>query len=111
LDATAHRTQPGDGTIGDERLSIDSSTGLIGLFILSQLLYLMASAVDFHLYSLPVNRADMSEAGLLGADDHPYIVLFHPILDELKETMRTTLTSLGVQEMIAPVALDLVVGL
>ena len=68
---------------------------LIGLFILSQVVYLMASAVDFYLYSLPVNRVDMSEAGLLGPDDHPYIVLFYPVLDELETTMRTTLTSLG----------------
>ena len=53
---------------------------LIGLFILSQVVYLMASAVDFYLYSLPVNRVDMSEAGLLGPDDYPYIVLFYPVL-------------------------------
>jgi glycosyltransferase XagB len=68
---------------------------LIGLFILSQIVYLMASAVDFYLYSLPVNRVDMSEAGLLRSGDHPYIVLFYPVLDELETTMRTTLTSLG----------------
>jgi len=68
---------------------------LIGLFILSQVLYLLASAVDFYLYSLPVNWVDMSEVGLLGPGDHPYIVLFYPVLNELEETMRTTLTSLG----------------
>lgn len=68
---------------------------LIGLFILSQVLYLMASAVDFYLYSLPVNWVDTSEADLLGPGDYPYIVLFYPVLNELEETMRTTLTSLG----------------
>lgn len=68
---------------------------LIGFFVLTQVLYLMSSAVDLYLYSLPVNRVDMSEADRLGPGDYPYIVLFYPVLRELEETMRTTLTSLG----------------
>ena len=68
---------------------------LIGFFVLTQVLYLMSSAVDLYLYSLPVNRVDMSEVDRLGPGDHPYIVLFYPVLAELEATMRTTLTSLG----------------
>lgn len=68
---------------------------LIGFFVLTQVLYLMSSAVDLYLYSLPVNRVDMSEVDRLGPGDYPYIVLFYPVLAELEATMRTTLTSLG----------------
>lgn len=68
---------------------------LIGFFVLTQVLYLMSTAVDLYLYSLPVNWVDMSEADRLGPGDYPYIVLYYPVLAELEETMRTTLTSLG----------------
>jgi glycosyltransferase XagB len=68
---------------------------LIGFFVLTQVLYLMSTAVDLYLYSLPVNWVDMSEADQLGPGDYPYIVLYYPVLRELEETMRTTLTSLG----------------
>ncbi|ODT18408.1 MAG: glycosyl transferase [Kaistia sp. SCN 65-12] len=70
-------------------------TILIGLFVLSQGLYLMAFAIDLYLFSLPVNRVNMDEAEYLQPDEFPFIVLFYPVLKELEATMRTTLTSLA----------------
>jgi glycosyltransferase XagB len=81
------------------QIMIDYETALplilISLFVLSQVLYLAAFTVDLYLFSLPVNRVDMTEAESLGPGDYPYIVLFYPVLDELEATMRTTMSSLA----------------
>ncbi len=76
-------------------LDIEPSQLLISLFVLSQVLYLLGTLVDVYFFSLPVNRVDIAEAATLGPRDFPYIVLFYPVLRELEETMRTTLSSLA----------------
>jgi hypothetical protein len=71
VDVTPDRASTRRWSLGDERPSTFLLQALIGLFIPSQVLSPMASAVDFHLCSLPAIRVDMSEADLLGPGDHP----------------------------------------
>lgn len=76
-------------------VSIDPAALPIAIFVIVQLLYLGSFAVDFYLFSRPINWVDVSEADGLKEDELPYIVLFYPVLRELEETMRTTFTSLS----------------
>jgi glycosyltransferase XagB len=64
-------------------------------FCAIQLLYLLSMIIDAYIYSLPVNRVDMSVVPNLSEDDYPNIVLFYPVLREPEETMRTTFYSLN----------------
>lgn len=69
--------------------------GLLGLFMLGQVLYLMVFCVDLYLLTLPVNWTDPDEKIEIEESKYPYIVLFYPVLRELEGTMRTTFTSLS----------------
>lgn len=67
---------------------------LLGLFVATQLLYLMSLAIDFFFQSRHVDWVDADEITNYAPDVYPPIVLFYPVLRELEETMRTTLSGL-----------------
>lgn len=67
---------------------------LVVLFAISQILYALAFVNDFYLFSLPVNRVQISDARDTPEHDYPDIVMFYPVLNELESTMRTTLIAL-----------------
>ena len=68
--------------------------GLVGLFIVGQILYLMTFLVDIYFFSLPVNKVDPTPVRDVAPSNYPYVILFYPVLRELEATMRTTFTSL-----------------
>ena len=68
---------------------------LIILFIVMQIVYLLTFLVDAYLFTRPVNIVDMKRVPSLDRGNLPPVVLFYPVLRELEETMRTTLTSLA----------------
>jgi cellulose synthase/poly-beta-1,6-N-acetylglucosamine synthase-like glycosyltransferase len=76
-------------------MTFSSTDLLIGLFVLTQLLYLGAFCVDVYLFSLPVNRVEKSDIERLDRARLPYVVLFYPVLRELESTMRTTMLTVA----------------
>lgn len=64
-------------------------------FVFVQLLYLAGLLINFHFYTRPVNRVDESQIAHLIDSELPFIVLYYPVLRELEETMRTTMTALA----------------
>lgn len=68
---------------------------LLGMLLWSQLAYSVSLAITCLLRTMPVNRVDMAEAERLGPGDHPYILLFYPVLREREDTMRTTFRALA----------------
>lgn len=76
-------------------LSASADVLLIILFGMVQLLYFATFLVDGYIFSRPINLVDLTEAEHLSPGDHPFIVLFYPVLRELEATMRTTMTSLA----------------
>lgn len=78
---------------------IDSSDpweiALALIFIITQVLWTLSLLIDVHLFRLPINRVDMSEAASLKPADLPDIVLFYPVLRELETTMRTTMRAIS----------------
>ncbi len=71
------------------------TTILVALFIVTQGLWLLTFLIDFYIFRLPINKVDMREAETLADADIPPIVLFYPVLRELKGTMRTTMLALA----------------
>jgi cellulose synthase/poly-beta-1,6-N-acetylglucosamine synthase-like glycosyltransferase len=67
---------------------------LVIVFVATQSLYLLTFVLDGYIFTRPVDRVDMSDAGTLRPEDYPFIVLFYPVLDELETTMRTTFLAL-----------------
>jgi glycosyltransferase XagB len=67
----------------------DGRLVLVGLFILTQVLYLASLLVTAYFYSRPV---DLVRPADLSPDraTYPPVLLFYPVLRELEETMRTT---------------------
>lgn len=68
-------------------------------YTIGQILYFFVFMVDIYLYTRPKDIVDVSEIESLGKDDYyPFIVLFYPVLKELKSTMHTTVTSMATIE-------------
>lgn len=68
---------------------------LTGLFAFAQILYVISFAIDFYLYTLPVDRVDLKDAAAIAPADYPHVVLFYPVLRELEDTMRTTFRTIA----------------
>jgi glycosyltransferase XagB len=71
----------------------DGRTALLGLFVVTQVIYLGSMLVIAFFYSRPVDLVDPAR---LPADraSYPPVLLFYPVLRELEETMRTTFYAL-----------------
>src|SRR4051812_13719850 len=75
--------------------TFDLHTWLVTAFLVTQVLYLLTFLVDGFLFSLPVNMVDLDDAKGLGEAEHPYIIMFYPVLSELGATMHTTMLALS----------------
>ena len=71
------------------------TTALIGLFVFTQVLYLLTFVLEAYFASLPSNIVDMDEPITEPESEYPYIVLFYPVLRELESTMETTFHALA----------------
>lgn len=60
-------------------------------FIFSQVLYFFAFLVEIYFVTRPRNFVELPDDENAQPSFYPYIVLFYPVLDELEETMRTTM--------------------
>lgn len=71
----------------------DGRMVLIGLFVVTQALYLASMLLVAFFYTWPI---DLVEPEHLSADraTYPPVILFYPVLRELEETMRTTFHAL-----------------
>ncbi|ALN74511.1 glycosyltransferase family 2 protein [Aureimonas sp. AU20] len=72
-----------------------ADTILVSAFLLSQILYALSLGLGLFFLRLPVDWVDPREAQGRRPEEHPYIVLFYPVLRELESTMRTTFLSLA----------------
>jgi cellulose synthase/poly-beta-1,6-N-acetylglucosamine synthase-like glycosyltransferase len=68
---------------------------LLVLFACTQVLYVLATLCELYIRSRPVDWVDMSEPPPIWGDGYPRIVLLYPVLRELEETMRTTMSALA----------------
>lgn len=68
---------------------------LMLVFLVVQVLYTATMLIDVYLFSLPVDWVKTEDAKRLAPHELPYIVLFYPVLNELKATMRTTFTAVA----------------
>jgi cellulose synthase/poly-beta-1,6-N-acetylglucosamine synthase-like glycosyltransferase len=64
------------------------------IYACCQVIYLLAVFVDVYLFSRGKDLVDMKEAAHLKKEDYPFIVLFYPVLRELKATMKTAFTAI-----------------
>ena len=72
-----------------------ADTILVSAFLLSQILYALSLGLGLFFLRLPVDWVEPREAEGRQPEEHPYIVLFYPVLRELESTMRTTFLSLA----------------
>jgi cellulose synthase/poly-beta-1,6-N-acetylglucosamine synthase-like glycosyltransferase len=68
---------------------------LITLFALTQVLYLLSTVCELYIRSRPVDWVDMQDLPPAWGGAYPRIVLLYPVLRELEETMRTTMSALA----------------
>ena len=68
---------------------------LLALFALTQVLYLLSTVCELYIRSRPVDWVDMEDAPFAPNGAFPRIVLLYPVLRELEETMRTTMSALA----------------
>src|SRR5207302_4721547 len=68
--------------------------GLLALFALTQVLYLVSTVCEIYIRSRPVDWVDMEDTPPAQNGPYPRIVLLYPVLRELEETMRTTMSAL-----------------
>ncbi len=74
-------------------------TTLVVLFTLTQAGYLLATACEIYIRTRPIDWVDMHRAPIVAATGaYPRIVLLYPVLRELEETMRTTISALATME-------------
>jgi cellulose synthase/poly-beta-1,6-N-acetylglucosamine synthase-like glycosyltransferase len=71
------------------------TAALLALFALTQVLYLLSTVCELYIRSQPVDWVDMGDAPFAPNGAFPRIVLLYPVLRELEETMRTTMSALA----------------
>ncbi len=71
------------------------TTALIAIFAMTQVAYLVSFACELYLQTRPVDWVRMEELSTLRAEDYPQIVLLYPVLRELEQTMRSTMSALA----------------
>jgi cellulose synthase/poly-beta-1,6-N-acetylglucosamine synthase-like glycosyltransferase len=59
------------------------------VYIICQLIYLIAFFTDTYLLTRPKDIVDMDELPKLDKNDYPFIILLYPVLKEPKSTMQT----------------------
>src|ERR1700730_3921441 len=68
---------------------------LLALFALTQVLYLLSTVCELYIRSQPVDWVDMGDAPFTPNGAFPRIVLLYPVLRELEEQKRTTMSALA----------------